>query len=135
MPASADGAQAAARAAAPPGKKAPLPPLPQLYLNGKLIGSLEELRALDDQGRLGPLLEAHKRDLTSARPALVHATASQGGADLACDACGGRRFVVCAECNGSRKGRKVFDSYLKCSHCNENGLQPCRACGTGSCKS
>ena len=45
-----------------------------------------------------------------------------------CDECGGRRFLVCAECNGSRRGKLVFGKYLKCSHCNENGLSACPSC-------
>jgi glutaredoxin domain-containing cysteine-rich protein 1 len=100
-------------------RKTPLPPLPQLYANGKLIGSLEELRYLDDEGQLTAVLEEYKRDC-------MPEIGMDG--DSGCDVCGDKRFVVCVECNGSRRGRKVFDKYMKCSHCNENGLQVCTAC-------
>ena len=107
---------------AAPSRK-PLPPLPQLYANGRHIGSLDELRALDDEGQLAPLLDEYHADALADR-------------DLErvrdCDQCGGRRFVVCRECNGSRRGRQnAFGSFLKCSHCNENGLVACTACGNG----
>ena len=41
---------------------------------------------------------------------------------------GGRRFLVCDECNGSRRGKQVFGKYLKCAYCNENGLRACASC-------
>ena len=152
-----DGAAVAAESSAS-SRKAPLPPLPQLYLNGGLVGSLDELRALDDEGELGPLLEPFgprpgpdadpdadadaDADADPAskpgklgpllepfkRTALTSGAMHREGPRDACEVCGGKRFVVCSECNGSRRGRKVFDSYLKCSHCNENGLQVCQAC-------
>ena len=95
-----------------------LPELPRLYANGNLIGGLAELIALDDEGRLASTLQPYR---------LEH----QRGKDIdrrSCDECGGKRFVVCSECSGSRRGRKVFDKYMKCSHCNENGLMACAAC-------
>ena len=51
-----------------------------------------------------------------------------------CEECGGRRFVVCIECNGSRRGKEVFGKYLKCSHCNENGLMACATCAAAERK-
>ena len=113
--ASADGAQA---------KKAPLPPLPQLYANGTRIGGFEEMKQLDDEGDLGKLLEQYKGE------AGLRAVDDR----MDCGLCGNKRFVICPECNGSRKGRRVFangtlsNAFLKCSHCNENGLVPCPEC-------
>ena len=116
-----DGAQEAAQAAANPGTSKAgrgLPELPQLYANGTLIGGLNELRALDDEGKLVSTLAPYRLD-------------HQRGREIErrdCDECGGRRFLVCAECNGSRRGKLVFGKYLKCSHCNENGLSACPSC-------
>ena len=47
-----------------------------------------------------------------------------------CDRCGAMRFIICSECNGSRKGatKNMFGTFLKCSVCNENGLMPCPEC-------
>ena len=116
-----DGAAAAAAAAASPGTQRTgrgLPELPKLYANGKLIGGLSELRGLDDEGKLVATLAPYRLD-------------HQRGRELErrdCDECGGRRFLVCAECKGSRKGKLVFGKYLKCSYCNENGLTACPSC-------
>ena len=56
----------------------------------------------------------------------------QRGRDLDhddCMLCGSRRFIVCSECKGSRRGnQKRFGKFLKCSVCNENGLMPCPSC-------
>ena len=120
LPVQPDAAPAAASTASDGrSRRAPLPQLPQLYANGRCVGGYDELRALDDEGQLGQLLEPYRRDATSA----VRADVARD-----CDMCGGKRFVVCAVCNGSRRGRKVFDNYLKCAHCNENGLQSCPTC-------
>ena len=81
------------------------------------------LQSLDDEGELASTLEQYKQDHLQ-RGLQRDPT---DGAD--CETCGGRRFVVCSECNGSRKGKtQVFGKYLKCSFCNENGLQPCPSC-------
>uniref|UniRef100_A0A4W5JRL0 Glutaredoxin and cysteine rich domain containing 1 n=1 Tax=Hucho hucho TaxID=62062 RepID=A0A4W5JRL0_9TELE len=50
-----------------------------------------------------------------------------------CQTCGGFAFVPCPMCHGSKLSvfRNCFtDSFkaLKCTWCNENGLQPCSSC-------
>ncbi|KAK6299133.1 hypothetical protein J4Q44_G00306430 [Coregonus suidteri] len=50
-----------------------------------------------------------------------------------CQTCGGFAFVPCPMCHGSKMSvfRNCFtDSFkaLKCTWCNENGLQPCSSC-------
>ena len=52
-----------------------------------------------------------------------------------CTTCGGFGYVMCSWCQGSMKSRKhgfTEDSkkstYLRCTVCNENGLQPCGSC-------
>jgi glutaredoxin domain-containing cysteine-rich protein 1 len=104
------------------GKARGLPELPQLYANGTLIGGLADLKALDDEGRLASSLHAFRID---------HQRGMQRVDEVdrrGCEECGGRRFVVCIECSGSRRGKQVFGKYLKCSYCNENGLVPCATC-------
>ena len=116
--AEAGGAPAPAAATNSLGLAKALPELPRLYANGKLIGTLAELKRLDDEGLLGSELQQYAID-------------HQRGRDVAarsCDECGGRRFVVCIECKGSCRGREVFGKFLKCSRCNENGLMACPSC-------
>ncbi|KAA8588696.1 hypothetical protein FQN60_010041 [Etheostoma spectabile] len=50
-----------------------------------------------------------------------------------CQTCGGFAFIPCPMCHGSKMSvfRNCFtDSFkaLKCTSCNENGLQPCGSC-------
>ncbi|KAF3838675.1 hypothetical protein F7725_010443 [Dissostichus mawsoni] len=50
-----------------------------------------------------------------------------------CQTCGGFAFIPCPMCHGSKMSvfRNCFtDSFkaLKCTSCNENGLQPCESC-------
>uniref|UniRef100_A0A3Q4H8V1 Glutaredoxin and cysteine rich domain containing 1 a n=1 Tax=Neolamprologus brichardi TaxID=32507 RepID=A0A3Q4H8V1_NEOBR len=50
-----------------------------------------------------------------------------------CQTCGGYAFIPCPMCHGSKMSvfRNCFtDSFkaLKCTSCNENGLQPCASC-------
>ncbi|MCI4380161.1 hypothetical protein PGIGA_G00236780 [Pangasianodon gigas] len=50
-----------------------------------------------------------------------------------CQTCGGFAFMPCSMCHGSKMSvfRNCFtDSFkaLKCTACNENGLQPCPSC-------
>ncbi|KAF7216278.1 glutaredoxin and cysteine rich domain containing 1 [Nothobranchius furzeri] len=50
-----------------------------------------------------------------------------------CQTCGGFAFIPCPMCHGSKMSvfRNCFtDSFkaLKCTSCNENGLQPCASC-------
>ncbi|KAJ9181017.1 hypothetical protein P3X46_009193 [Hevea brasiliensis] len=87
--------------------------LPQVFIRGKHIGGVEEIRQLNETGELAKLLEGFPvRD-----PRLV------------CDSCGDARFVPCPNCNGSRK---VFDEeeeqLRRCLDCNENGLIRCPGC-------
>ena len=50
-----------------------------------------------------------------------------------CPECGGFRYLPCQVCSGSKKSlhRNNFtDQFqaLRCSHCDENGLQRCPQC-------
>ncbi|KAL3839283.1 hypothetical protein ACJIZ3_023874 [Penstemon smallii] len=86
--------------------------VPLVFVKGRLIGGVEEMVKLDEEGKLGILFDGIPKA----------AVASCGG-------CGGIRFIMCMECNGSSKvlgvdGRKS----VKCSECNENGLIQCPIC-------
>lgn len=86
--------------------------VPLVFVKGRLIGGAEEMLRLDEEGKLGILLEG------------IPAAAAAG-----CWRCGGVRFVMCVECSGSCRvvgedGRKS----VKCGNCNENGLIQCPKC-------
>ncbi|GMH07876.1 hypothetical protein Nepgr_009716 [Nepenthes gracilis] len=85
---------------------------PRLFIKGRYIGGPEEVLGLHEQGRLRPLFEGIPIDRSNGP----------------CEGCHGVRFIVCFNCNGSRK---VFDDderQSRCSECNENGLKICPLC-------
>lgn len=53
-----------------------------------------------------------------------------------CGYCGGYEFIPCRKCSGTKDSVKnSFTSEfkaLRCTHCNENGLEPCPACKEGT---
>ncbi|XP_021619556.1 uncharacterized protein At3g28850 [Manihot esculenta] len=87
--------------------------LPQVFIRGKHIGGVEEIRQLNEAGELANILEGFPvRD-----PRVV------------CERCGDARFVPCPNCNGSRKVFDEEEEQLKrCMYCNENGLIRCPGC-------
>ncbi|KAF8009730.1 hypothetical protein BT93_J0655 [Corymbia citriodora subsp. variegata] len=94
--------------------------LPCVFVGGRLVGGLEEVRQLHESGEL-------KRMIAGLPPA----------APAACDACGGLRFAVCQECSGSHKIYSEKGGFRACSACNENGLVRCPSCSSRylrSCK-
>lgn len=85
--------------------------VPVLFIKGHLIGGTDEVLKLEEDGKLDLLLHG-----------LPRAAAS-------CDACGGIRFVMCMDCNGSCKILDKEDNItIKCLVCNENGLIHCPIC-------
>ena len=92
---------------------------PRLFIKGRHIGGADEVVALNERGILKNLLKGIPL-LTS-------------GSNLKCGWCGGVRFTLCSQCNGSRKvfkgdqqnGGKLFG---RCPKCNENGLVKCPTC-------
>ncbi|XP_058079267.1 uncharacterized protein At5g39865-like [Magnolia sinica] len=87
--------------------------LPQVFIRGKHIGGAEEIKALHETGELAKLLEGFPvRNL-----------------GFACKGCGNTRFVLCANCDGSRKVFIEEEGRLRrCSECNEHGLVRCNFC-------
>ncbi|KAF8033389.1 hypothetical protein BT93_D2101 [Corymbia citriodora subsp. variegata] len=87
--------------------------VPSVFLKGRYLGGVEELVELNESGRFGKLL--------------AFAGVERGPGRLACEGCGGGRFVPCLDCGGSCKvvvdGRKE-----RCGKCNENGLVHCPVC-------
>ncbi|KAJ0976719.1 hypothetical protein J5N97_012193 [Dioscorea zingiberensis] len=85
--------------------------VPVVFVKGRLIGGADEVLRLEEEGKLGLLLEGMPK------------------AALWCEGCGGMRFVMCMECSGSCK---VLDEeqrkMVRCGECNENGLIHCPLC-------
>ncbi|KAL7585505.1 hypothetical protein Lser_V15G42245 [Lactuca serriola] len=88
--------------------------VPIVLVKGRLIGGSDEIMKLEEEGKLGILLDG---------------IPTVAAADAGCKGCGGVRFVMCTVCNGSCKliggdGRRS----IKCVDCNENGLVQCPIC-------
>ncbi|KAF5190471.1 Glutaredoxin domain-containing cysteine-rich protein [Thalictrum thalictroides] len=88
---------------------------PRLFIKGRYIGGADVVVGLHEQGKLLQLLEGLPRDETTSP----------------CNGCGGIRFILCYNCNGSQKvtageGNDVLS--IQCTQCNENGLIICPMC-------
>lgn len=92
---------------------------PRLFIRGRHIGGADEVVGLHEQGLLKKLLQGIPL-IQSNHP---------------CSGCAGVRFVLCLNCNGSRKiileGRSS-KSAVRCLDCNENGLVKCPVCSLKS---
>ncbi|XP_071509951.1 glutaredoxin domain-containing cysteine-rich protein 1-like [Diadema antillarum] len=91
--------------------------LPICFIDGELVGDLRKLEELNESGELRTILRRFEK-----HNPMVN-----------CSTCGGHRYVPCTTCNGSKKSllRNNFtDTFhaLRCSHCDDNGLQKCRDC-------
>ncbi|CAH8330305.1 unnamed protein product [Eruca vesicaria subsp. sativa] len=87
--------------------------VPVVFVKGRMIGSVEEVMRLEEEGKLGILLESMPKARVSG----------------CCCGCGGMRFVMCGVCNGSCKVMDVEKKdTVKCLECNENGLVLCPIC-------
>lgn len=87
---------------------------PRLFIKGRYIGGAEEVLALHEQEKLKPLIEGIPIDRNEGP----------------CEGCAGFRFIVCFNCNGSRKisPAAVDGEVMDCSECNENGVIICPFC-------
>ncbi|XVF07504.1 hypothetical protein REPUB_Repub06bG0144700 [Reevesia pubescens] len=88
---------------------------PKLFIKGRYIGGADAVIGLHEQGKLKKLLEG----IPSALP------------NSLCTGCSNMKFLVCSNCNGSRKviaGKEGDELCMKCPDCNENGLVKCPVC-------
>ncbi|KAE9606025.1 hypothetical protein Lal_00025595 [Lupinus albus] len=85
--------------------------LPRVFIGGRYVGGAEEVKQLNEIGELKKMLE--KLPVADQRE---------------CHVCGGHRFVVCNECDGSRKVYSEKIGLKTCNACNENGLVRCPSC-------
>ncbi|XP_056175900.1 uncharacterized protein At5g39865-like [Syzygium oleosum] len=85
--------------------------LPRVFIGGRYVGGAEEIRQLHEIGELKKLVEG----APPAEPGV-------------CGACGGYRFVLCGECDGSHKLYAEKTGFRSCTACNENGLVKCPSC-------
>eukprot|EP00052_Salpingoeca_macrocollata_P011537 m.88975 g.88975 ORF g.88975 m.88975 type:complete len:456 (+) comp18099_c0_seq2:662-2029(+) len=92
--------------------------VPQVFVNGEYFGDAQKIRSLNETGELKKLL---------------------GGFEIRptqdCTQCGGAGFVPCTWCQGSKKSihnpferEDITKRALKCTVCNEIGLQRCELC-------
>ncbi|XP_077218963.1 glutaredoxin family protein [Tasmannia lanceolata] len=89
------------------------PSLPRVFIGGKYVGGVEEIKQLHEMGELAKLLNG----FPVRAPGVV------------CESCGDARFIPCANCNGSRKVFEEDEGQLRrCLECNENGLIRCPYC-------
>lgn len=87
---------------------------PRLFIRGRYIGGADEVIGLHERGMLRKLLQG------------IPLTPNNS----ACTGCAGVKFVLCFNCNGSRKIIAPDDGpAIRCSECNENGLVKCPICG------
>ncbi|KAK9170260.1 hypothetical protein Syun_002400 [Stephania yunnanensis] len=92
---------------------------PRLFIRGRYIGGADEVVGLHEQGKLLQLFRGIPRH---------HSTSP-------CKECGGARFLMCFNCDGSRKLKvndggegELEESRVHCPDCNENGLIVCPFC-------
>ncbi|XP_028272759.1 glutaredoxin domain-containing cysteine-rich protein 1 [Parambassis ranga] len=93
------------------------PSLPVVFIDGHYLGGAEKILGMNESGELQDLLTKIER--------VQH--------PQTCQTCGGFAFIPCPTCHGSKMSvfRNCFtDSFkaLKCTSCNENGLQACASC-------
>lgn len=112
--------------------------LPRVFLGRKYLGGAEEIRKLNEDGKLEKLLEGCEK---------VDENKISNGHE--CEACGDIRFVPCETCSGSCKVYYEYEEedneeeeedddqsgneereygFQKCPDCNENGLIRCPLC-------
>ncbi|KAL8254945.1 hypothetical protein R6Q59_033166 [Mikania micrantha] len=85
--------------------------LPRVFIGGRYVGDADDMRELNETGELKKMVER--------LPAVSRAV---------CEGCGDFRFVICSDCNGSRKCYLEKGVFRSCMACNKNGLIRCPTC-------
>lgn len=85
--------------------------LPKVFIGGRYIGGADEVVELHEIGELKKFVKG----LPAVTPGV-------------CKFCGGFRFILCLECNGSHKCHTEDGGFRTCTVCNENGLIRCPSC-------
>ncbi|KAI3526296.1 hypothetical protein L1887_05544 [Cichorium endivia] len=85
--------------------------LPKVFIGGRYIGGADEVVELHEIGELKKFVKG----LPAVTPGV-------------CKFCGGFRFILCLECNGSHKCHTEGGVFTTCTVCNENGLIRCPSC-------
>ncbi|CAH1418100.1 unnamed protein product [Lactuca virosa] len=85
--------------------------LPKVFIGGRYIGGADEVVELHEIGELKKFVKG----LPAVTPGV-------------CKFCGGFRFILCLECNGSHKCHTEDGVFITCTVCNENGLVRCPSC-------
>ncbi|KAL4587778.1 hypothetical protein LXL04_000652 [Taraxacum kok-saghyz] len=85
--------------------------LPKVFIGGRYIGGADEVVELHEIGEL--------KKFVKGLPAVASGV---------CKCCGGFRFILCLECNGSHKCHTEEGGFVTCTVCNENGLIRCPCC-------
>ncbi|XP_038891625.1 uncharacterized protein At5g39865-like [Benincasa hispida] len=91
--------------------------LPRVFIGGRYIGGVEEIKVMNENGELKRLIERLPEAAAAATP-------------WCCEVCGGIRFVVCEECDGSHKIYIEKTGFRGCNACNINGLIRCPSCSS-----
>eukprot|EP00055_Hartaetosiga_balthica_P016465 m.104390 g.104390 ORF g.104390 m.104390 type:complete len:579 (-) comp9111_c2_seq9:46-1782(-) len=91
--------------------------VPQVFVNGAFLGDYNKVMQMNEEGELRNVLKGFEEAPMEA-----------------CATCGGRGFVNCSWCQGSKKSihnpfsRDFEKNALKCTVCNEIGLMRCPQC-------
>uniref|UniRef100_A0A670ZIR0 Glutaredoxin and cysteine rich domain containing 1 n=1 Tax=Pseudonaja textilis TaxID=8673 RepID=A0A670ZIR0_PSETE len=94
-----------------------VPLVPVAFIEGQYLGGAEKILSMNESGELQDLLTKIER--------VQH--------PHECLSCGGFGFLPCSMCHGSKMSmfrNRFTDSFkaLRCTACNENGLQRCQNC-------
>ncbi|XP_073053801.1 uncharacterized protein At5g39865-like [Primulina eburnea] len=106
--------------------------LPRVFLGESYIGGADEIRHLNEEGKLEKMVEKCE---------FVDYSKGGSGNGHVCEVCGDIRFVPCETCSGSCKIYYDGDDdeeeteeneqeygFRRCQECNENGLVLCPVC-------
>ncbi|EEF41479.1 glutaredoxin-1, grx1, putative [Ricinus communis] len=91
--------------------------LPLVFIGGKFVGGAEEIKDMNENGDL--------KKMITGLPFVDSSNSSNN-----CDLCGGLRFILCEQCNGSHKIYTEKYGFRSCNSCNVNGLIRCPLCYT-----